>query len=519
MKPSNRTPSHPSVQLRSVHKRFGPIEALAGADLTAWAGEIHSLLGENGAGKTTLMSVLHGAVAPDDGEIVLEDAPVTLRTPRDAMAAGIGMVHQHFTLVPNLSVVENVALGVRAHGGGFRLPLDRVRARIAELEAVTGIPVDPDALVDALAVGARQRVEILKLLYRDPKILILDEPTAVLAPQEIEWLFGVLRALAGQGRTVLLIAHKLDEILGIADRVTVLRRGRTVMSAKRSDVDGAGLARAMIGRAPADPVRVESREPGERVARIDGAVAMGPRGETALDDVSLDVRRGEIIGIGGVEGNGQRELALLLAGRLRPTAGRVDLPPTTSLVPQDRGTDGLIPSFDLAENIALAFHDVPSYRRGPVLDWAAVRATAREVISHHAVETPSWRLPAAALSGGNQQKLVVGRALARQPDLLVAENPTRGLDIAATEFVRSELTRLKALPTTPHDGAPAPGETSSLHRMAPGIVFFSTDLDEVLELSDRIFVMVRGRLVAVPPDARTPAGLGRLMLGGDIRHS
>ncbi len=502
------TPPKPSVQLRSVHKRFGPVRALAGADLTAFPGEVHSLLGENGAGKTTLMSLLHGAMEPDDGEILIDGSEVRLRTPRDAMAAGIGMVHQHFTLVSNLSVVENVALGVRGDGGGLRLRLDRVRERIAELESVTGIPVDPDAPVGGLSVGARQRVEILKLLYRDPSILILDEPTAVLAPQGVEWLFGVLRSLAEQGRTVLLIAHKLDEILGIADRITVLRRGRTVLSAERGNVDGSRLARAMIGRSPAEPGRLETAEPGDRVARIERVTAAGRRGEMALDRVSLDVRRGVIIGIGGVEGNGQRELALLLAGRLRPTAGRVDLPRTTSLVPQDRGRDGLIPSFDLAENTALAFHDVPSHRRGPVLDWAAVRSTAQEIIAHYAVQTPSWRWPARALSGGNQQKLVVGRALARRPDLLVAENPTRGLDIAATEFVRGELAKLRT--------QPGPGDDRAT---APGVVLFSTDLDEVLELSDRVFVMVRGRLVAVPPDARTPSGLGQLMLSGGSAHS
>ena len=484
--------------MRSVRKSFGFVEALADAGLCAYPGEIHALLGENGAGKTTLMRVLCGVLRPDAGEVLVEGRLRRWRSAREAVAAGIGMVHQHFTLVPSLTVAENVALGTR-DGSGLRLRLDRVRERLAELEQVTGLPVDPEAPVAGLSVGARQRVEILKALYRDPRVLILDEPSTVLGPQEVDWLFEVLRALAREGRTVLLIGHKLDEILRVADRVTVLRRGRTVLAVARAEVDAPGLARAMIGREtgrPAEPLRSEA---GARVARLEGVGARGPRGRMALHDVTLDVRRGEIVGIGGVEGNGQRELALVLADRLRPEVGRVRLPATVSLIPQDRAEGGLVPGFDLAENTALAFHDHAGHRRGPLVDWGAIRRTAEEIVAGFDVRVPGWRTPARSLSGGNQQKLLVGRELARLPDLLVAENPMRGLDIAAAAFLRDKLMSLKS------PGADSAGE-------APGIVLFSSDLDEVSDLADRVFVIVRGQLIPVPEGERTPAGMGRLML-------
>ena len=491
-----------AVEMRSVSRRFGPVEALADASLCAYPGEVHALLGENGAGKTTLMRVLCGALRPDRGEVLVDGRRLRPGEPCAAAAAGIGMVHQHFTLVPSLTVAENVALGTR-EGSGLRLALDRVHARLAELERVTGLPVEAGAPVAGLSVGAKQRVEILKALYRDPRVLVLDEPTAVLGPQEVDWLFGVLSSLVAEGRTVLLIGHKLDEILRVADRVTVLRRGRTVLEAAREAVDAPGLARAMIGRettpaartVPAGSVGAE-----ERVARLEAVGVRGEDGRTAVRDVTLDVRRGEIVGIGGVEGNGQRELALVLSGRLRPAAGSVHLPATVSLIPQDRSAGGLVPGFDLAENTALAFHDDRAHRRGLLIDWAAMRRTAQEIVTGFDVRTPGWRATARSLSGGNRQKLLVGRELARSPDLLVAENPMRGLDIAAAAFLRDKLMHLRS-----NHPAEAP----------PGIVLFSTDLEEVLDLADRVFVLVRGRLIAVPEEERTPAGMGRLMLGSE----
>lgn len=498
---SGDLPSRAAVEMREVRKRFGSVEALAGASVRACSGEVHALLGENGAGKTTLMRVLCGALRPDAGEVLVEGARMRLRDARAAVAAGIGMVHQHFTLVPSLTVAENVALGTR-DGSGVRLRLDRVRERLAELERVTGVPVDPDAPVAGLSVGAKQRVEILKALYRDPRVLVLDEPTTVLGPQEVDWLFGILRALAREGRTVLLIAHKLDEILRVADRVTVLRRGRSVLAAPRAEVDAPGLARAMIGRPAGPPAAGAGGGGGIRVARLAGVGARVEGGSMAVRGVTLDVHRGEIVGIGGIEGNGQRELALVLAGRLRCEAGRVHLPATVSLIPQDRAAGGLVPGFDLAENTALAFHDDPGHRRGPLIDWAAMRSTAKQVVADFDVRAAGWRAPARSLSGGNQQKLLVGRELARSPDLLVAENPMRGLDIAATAFLREKLMGLKSRGT---------GSGSE----PPGIVLFSTDMDEVLDLADRVFVIVRGRLIEVPEEDRTPSGMGRLMLGSD----
>ncbi len=500
-----------AVEMRSVSKRFGSIEALADASLGAWPGEVHALLGENGAGKTTLMRVLCGALRPDQGEVLVDGRRLRSGDPRAAVAAGIGMVHQHFTLVPSLTVAENVSLGTR-EGSGLRLALERVHVRLAELERVTGLPVDPGATVAGLSVGAKQRVEILKALYRDPRVLVLDEPTTVLGPQEVDWLFGVLRSLVEEGRTVLLIGHKLDEILRVADRVTVLRRGRTVLAERRDAVDAPALARAMIGRETiraTPPARVGT---GGRVARLEAVGVRGEDGRMAVREVTLEVHRGEIVGIGGVEGNGQRELALVLSGRLRPSAGSADFPATVSLIPQDRSAGGLVPGFDLAENTALAFHDDDAHRRGPLIDWAAMRRTAREIVTGFDVRVPGWRATAQSLSGGNQQKLLVGRELARAPDLLVAENPMRGLDIAAAAFLRDKLVELKGGGPWAEAVGGAGGRPA---HAPPGIVLFSTDLDEVLDLADRVFVLVRGRLIAVPEEERNAAGMGRLMLGSE----
>lgn len=500
-----------AVEMRSVSKRFGSVEALADASLSACPGEVHALLGENGAGKTTLMRVLCGTLRPDGGEVLVEGRRLRPGGMRATAAAGVGMVHQHFTLVPSLTVAENVALGTR-EGGGFRLALERVHARLAELECVTGLPVDPGAAVAGLSVGVKQRVEILKVLYRDPRVLVLDEPTTVLGPQEVDWLFGVLRSLVEDGRTVLLIGHKLDEILRVADRVTVLRRGRTVLAEAREAVDAPGLARAMIGRETTPAAPPARGETGERVARLEAVDVRGDDGRTAVRDVTVAVHRGEIVGIGGVEGNGQRELALVLSGRLRPSAGTADLPATVSLIPQDRSAGGLVPDFDLAENTALAFHDDGAHRRGPLIDWAAMRRTAREIVTGFDVRVPGLRATAQTLSGGNRQKLLVGRELARAPDLLVAENPMRGLDIAAAAFLRDKLVELKGGGPWVEKGGGTGGRPA---HAPPGIVLFSTDLDEVLDLADRVFVLVRGRLIAVPDEERNPAGMGRLMLGSE----
>ncbi len=499
-----------AVRLRDVHKRFGAVHALRGADLSLGFGEVHAVLGENGAGKTTLLRILAGLIPPDRGEVIVGGRVARFRTPRDAWSAGIGLVHQHFTLVARFTVLENLALGVRWGGGGFALPLRDVRRRVERLAEETGLAVPPDAQVGTLGVGERQRVEILKVLLREPRVLALDEPTAVLAPGEVDMLLRLLRTQAAEGRCVVLVAHKLDEVLSVADRVTVLRGGRTVLEAARSEVSADLLATAMVGEAGAlvlgesaatTAVRRPAPAPGEPVARLEGVTLSGPRGERALKDVALEVRRGEIVGIAGVEGNGQRELAKVLSRRAQPLGGRATVPPDPGFIPQDRAREGLVPDFDVAENLALALHRRGEWRRGPLLLWQNVRATARDLIARYRIAAPSTRSLARALSGGNQQRVVVARELESGRDLLVAENPTRGLDVAATAFVHEELLRLRAR-----------GDT--------GIALLSTDLDEVLALADRILVMVRGRLVEVPEDARTRLGVGALMLSaGESQES
>jgi len=480
------------VDIQGLTRSFGPVLALEGARLTTQPGEIHALLGENGAGKSTLLNLLGGLLAPDAGVIRLHGEPVRIGTPREAVAAGIGMVHQHFTLVPRFTVLENVALGVRS-GWGLGWPLKAVRERLEGLVEETGLNVDPAARTETLGVGARQRVEILKALLWNPSILALDEPTAVLTPGEVERLFGMLRGLAAGGRTILLVAHKLDEVLTVAHRVTVLRDGHTVLEAPRNEVDADTLTRAMVGRDIPPPSTPTPSTPGESVARLDGVHLRGARGGVRLQNVALEVKRGEIVGVAGVEGNGQRELALLLARRVVANAGRVELPPRVGFIPQDRREEGLVLDFDISGNLALALHDDPRWRRGPTLDWGRIREEAAGLIQRYGVRAPSAETVVRNLSGGNQQKVVVGREMDRDPQLLVVENPTRGLDVAATGFVHGELRR---------------------RREGRGIVLLSTDLDEVLALSDRIVVMIRGTLVEVPEGERSREGVALRMLGG-----
>jgi simple sugar transport system ATP-binding protein len=488
------------ARLTGIEKRFGTTLALDGADLALRPGEVHGVLGENGAGKTTLLEVLGGLLRPDAGTVEVGGRSVRMSGARDAWRLGVGMVHQHFTLVPRLSVLENLALGIRTRARGLGLPFDSVRRRTASLVERTGLEVDLGASVEDLGVGARQRVEILKVLLRDPEVLVLDEPTAVLAPLEVDRLLGLLRSLADDGKAVVLVAHKLDEVLGVADRVTVLRGGRTVLTASREDVDAASLTRAMVGAGEpgVDARRREGDEapPGEVVARLEGVGLIRPHG-ARLDDVSLTVHRGEIVGIAGVEGNGQRELALVLAARRLPDEGRVDLPADPGFIPQDRRREGLVLDFDLAENLALGLHRDPALRAGPFLRWAALRRRAADRLRRFDVRAPGPATRARTLSGGNQQRVVVARELERSADLLVAENPTRGLDVAGTAYVRERLASLRDL------------------EPSPGVVLLSTDLDEVLELADRLFVMVRGRLLPVPAERRDRDGVGALMLGGE----
>ncbi|MBT8402716.1 MAG: ABC transporter ATP-binding protein [Gemmatimonadetes bacterium] len=486
----------PRVSIRGLSKRFGTVVALDDARLDAWPGEVHAVLGENGAGKTTLLSALAGLVPPDDGEIRIDGAPERFASPRAAWQRGIGMVHQHFALVDRMSVLENLALG-RRRSGGFRLALGEVRRAAEELGGRVGLSVPLDATVESLGVGDRQRAEILKVLLRDPGVLVLDEPTAVLAPAEVEGLLELLRRLAGEGRAVLLVAHKLDEVLAVADRVTVLRRGRTVLEAARSEVDADRLAVAMVGSAPAPPTTrgpVSDRHP--VIARLRGAHVDAADGRDRLDDVDLDIRAGEIVGVAGVEGNGQRELAFLLSGRRLPERGEVALPEAIAFIPQDRRREGLVLPFSVAENLALGMHEDPEVRRGPLLRWPRIRERAQAAIDRFAIRVPDPRTPVATLSGGNQQRVVVARELSGRPRLIVAENPTRGLDVAGAAFVHRTLREC------------ASGDAAS------GVVVISTDLDEILALADRVVVLVRGRLMPVPESERSRTGIGARMLEG-----
>lgn len=526
-----------AAELVGIERRFGRVVALAGADLALRPGEVHGLLGQNGAGKTTLARVLGGLLEPDGGSISIGGTPTRIRGVGHARDLGIGVVHQHFSMVPAFSGLDNVRL---FDGGAWRtggLPVDGYRAMVVEKAAELGLPVVLDEPVEALSVGDRQRLELLKVLMNRIKILILDEPTAVLAPVEIEGLFRVLRRLAQEGAAICLIAHKLNEVLAVADRVTVLRDGASVMSRKAGDVTPDELVDAMMGTAAAaasapvvaaatgldtagerpgyagrdtagqgEPPRMgrgggpapeASPRPAAMTTHVVAAledVTVGPDEAPLLSHVSLQVRRGEVVGIAGVEGNGQRALASVLAGVTSPDRGTRTLPERVGWIPQDRSTEGLVGSFSLTENVALAFHEDPAYRRGPWLDWRAMRETTTRIVAELGVRTVDAGSPAMTLSGGNQQKLLTGRELERAPDLLVAESPTRGLDVGAAATVHRRIRSLV--------------EASN----PPGVVLISTDLDEILVLADRILVLVRGRLIEVPPAGRTRTGIGERML-------
>ena len=503
-----------AAKLQDITRRFGPVTALERVRFDLLPGEIHGLLGENGAGKTTLARVLGGLLAPDAGRVEIGGHAVTLSSARDARAMGVAMVHQHFSLVPRFTGFENVALfngeawtGRGTAARGYRA---RVEARAAELK----LDVELDAPVAGLGVGERQRIEILKALMSETRVLLLDEPTAVLTPGEVDGLLDVLGQVARAGTGIVLVAHKLDEVLAAADRVTVLRRGRWVLTEKAEALSARELAEAMVGGAlpgggaaggrSGDRARQAGAggpggvggvsDQGSSVAVLEG-VAVGIGGASSLRAIDLTVRRGEIVGVAGVDGNGQRELAGVLAGVIKPAAGTATLPDEVGWIPQDRGAEGLVDDFTITENVAFALHGAGSHRKGPWLDWAGIGKTAAGLVREMDVRAGSPDDTAGTLSGGNQQKVVTGREFLRARDLLVAESPTRGLDVKATRAVRARIAALARTADRP-----------------PGIVLISADLDEILELADRIVVIVRGRLIPVPPESRTVAAIGELML-------
>jgi simple sugar transport system ATP-binding protein len=486
----------PAIEMRGVTKRYPGVVANDQIDLDVRPGEIHALLGENGAGKSTLMNILYGLATPDEGEILLDGQPVTIHNPSDAIGRGISMVHQHFMLVPVLSVAENILLGDEPMANAVFLDRRAAHVRIRELGRQFGFEVDPDAKVGSLSVGWQQRVEILKALYRNADILVLDEPTAVLTPQETREIFAVLRQLTSElGTSIIFISHKLYEVLEVADRITVIRRGKVVGSRIPSETDEEDLAELMVGRDVQLTVDRGESTPGDVVLTAESLRVADDRRREVVHGVSFDVRAGEIFGIAGVAGNGQDELVEAIMGLRRKIGGRVILDGrdvTSSsprdlhgrgvgFVPADRHRYGLILSFPITDNIVLNdYHSAP-YARGLARDDDAIRTRTQECVTEFDVRTPSITVDAGTLSGGNQQKVVVARELGRDPKLLVLDQPTRGLDVGSIEFIHRQTIERRAAGTA--------------------VLLISAELDEVLELSDRIGIMYRGELVAVV-DAR-----------------
>lgn len=490
-----------AVEMKFICKSFGPVQANLDVCFELEQGEIHALLGENGAGKTTLMRILYGLYKADSGEIFVDGKKVTIHSPKEAIAAGIGMVTQHFTLVPTLTVAENIVLG---YSNNVVISQKDIEKDVAQASEKYGIPVNPSALVKNLSVGERQRVEILKALYRNARILIMDEPTAVLVPQEVDALFESLVRLVKSGLSVIFISHKLVEVMAVCDRITVLRDGRVAKTVKKSETTQVELAKMMVGRETFGVQRQSARATSEPVYEISGITLEGKHGLRVLDDVSFNVGAGEILGIAGVSGNGQGELTEVLTGLEKPNRGviKIEGRDITNLepgalsdagigrTPQDRH-EGTIGDLTVAENLALEHISV--YTRNGMLDRKKIQEDAVEIIREFQIKaSPGDQLR--KLSGGNMQKVVLARALSRKPKVLIASQPTRGLDVGATEYVRKRLLEERDRGTA--------------------VVLLSEDLDEVLALSDRIAVIYEGRIRGIIPAAEaTPEKLGLLMAG------
>jgi len=499
------------LAMRGITKRFPGVTANDGVSFDLRPGEIHALVGENGAGKTTLMKILYGLHHPDSGSIEIRGRPASIRGPREAIRLGIGMVHQHFMLFPPFSVLENVTIGEESSVAGIlkpAVPRRRIRALVEE----NRLAVDPDAKVEELSVGQQQRVEILKILYRGAEILVFDEPTAVLTPQEAEDLFRTFREMVRQGKGIIFISHKLDEVLAIADRITVIRQGRVVETMDRASATKPRIAELMVGKPVLLDVERPPFQPGAVVLEILELKIRSSRGYLVVDGLTLSVRGGEIYGVAGVEGNGQTELVKAVAEGLEAESGRVLLEGRDlgrcgvrerrargiAHIPEDRQKEGLLLPFSLAWNIALGRHDKPPYvSRLRILNEKAVRERARATIERFDIRTPSEDTPANALSGGNQQKAVVAREIETGARLLVAAQPTRGVDIGATEFIHRQLLQARA------DGR--------------AVLLVSADLDELLALSDRIGVIYKGRIVReFDHDRAAREEVGLAMTGGSI---
>ena len=504
-----QTLSPPRLEMRGITKRFPGVVANDKINLDLKAGEIHALLGENGAGKSTLMNILYGLASPDEGEILLDGKPVQIADPADAIARGIGMVHQHFMLIPVLTVAENILLGAETMANPIFLDRREARKRIIDLGKRFGFEIDPDAKVESLSVGWQQRVEILKALYRQAKILVLDEPTAVLTPQETVEVFSVLRRLAAEGHSIIFISHKLYEVLEIADRITVIRHGRVVGSRIPSETDEDDLAELMVGREVLLTVNRGKSNPTDPVLTVDNLKVRSDRGQEVVQGISFTLRAGEILGIAGVAGNGQDELVETITGLRRASEGTVHLSGTDitnwsvrerrehgmGFIPGDRQKYGLILGFTISDNMVLTQYFNRPFARGIQREDSAIEEWTQERIKEFDVRTPSWKVSAGTLSGGNQQKLIVAREFSRDLEVMVLDQPTRGIDVGSIEFIHKQTIQKRDAGT--------------------GILLVSAELDEILELSDRIAVMYRGQIVAlVDGPSANKEEIGLLMATG-----
>jgi simple sugar transport system ATP-binding protein len=496
------------LELKGITKRFGTLVANDSIDLVVESGQIHSLLGENGAGKSTLMNVLYGLYHADEGQILLDDKQVNFAGPGDAMAAGIGMVHQHFMLIPVFTVAENVALGHEPTNKLGVLDIEAARKLVRDISKRFGFDVDPDARVEDLPVGVQQRVEIIKSLARDAKVLVLDEPTAVLTPQETDELMEIMRGLAKSGTSIVFITHKLREVKAVSDKITVIRQGKVVGEAKPT-ADTNELASMMVGREVDLKVDKKVATPGKVVLSVEGVSVLDDRDQRAVNNVSFEIRAGEILAIAGVQGNGQTELAeailglrqlhtssgevLILGKSVRGKSVRSILESGVGYVPEDRKKDGLISEFSIAENLMLNGSFSEPFAKGFGIAFGERNKIADRLVEEFDVRTPSAQTPAGKLSGGNQQKVVLARELSRKVDLLVVSQPTRGVDVGSIEFIHERLVEQR-------DAGKA-------------VLLISTELDEVLALADRIAVMYRGQIVGVVEANTDRARLGQMMAG------
>ena len=500
------------LELRNITKRFGDVLANDRVNIVVRPGTIHAIVGENGAGKSTAMRIAYGFYTPDSGEIIIDGQPREIRTPHDAIALGVGMVHQHFMLVETMTVAENIVLGAEP-GGAASLDLNKAVAEIRSLSQEFKLAVNPDATIEGLSVGQQQRVELLKALYRHARLLILDEPTAVLSPQEVEEFFTILKGMREQGKTIVIITHKLSEVLAISDDVTVMRDGKVVGEVKTSETNAADLARMMVGREVLLRIEKPDAKPADLVLSLEDFSVRGSDGAPRVDKISFDVRAGEIVGIAGIEGNGQTELIEALSGLvpgsrmsgaikfLGQDITRIDARLRKELgiahIPEDRHRRGLLLDFDLAENSILGVHYRPPAARGVFLNQQGIRQRASEIIRDFDVRPPNAALPARALSGGNQQKLIIGREFELNPKLLLVSQPTRGVDIGAIEFIHSKLVGLR-------DAGCA-------------VLLVSAELEEVTALADRLLIIHEGKIAGeVDPRQTSLEEIGLLMTRGHL---